>query len=89
MFLYSESTAHSIEEIRQICVSTPFPSLTGFRIIKEHNKGCRSRQEVDFRGLSSVLPVGSRSSLADQSQLITEAICPIHEEQSVLGLHSP
>lgn len=34
LFLYSESTEHSFEEIQQICVSTMFPSLTGFRIIK-------------------------------------------------------
>lgn len=34
LFLCSECTEHSIEEIRQICVSTPLPSLTGFRIIK-------------------------------------------------------
>lgn len=34
LFLRSESTEHSIEEIRQICVSTLLPSLTGFRIIK-------------------------------------------------------
>lgn len=32
--LCSESAEHLIEEIRQICVSTLFPSLTGFRIIK-------------------------------------------------------
>lgn len=34
LFLCFDSTEHSIEAIRQTCVSSRLPSLTGFRIIK-------------------------------------------------------
>jgi hypothetical protein len=78
-----------MEEIRQIGTRAPFPSLTAFKIIRNTN-GMQAHQEVDFRDLSTELPVESRVALTRLTILGSSSlgwrlglsISPIREEQA-------